>query len=261
MKKLVYFLLSLFCMVAFVLTGCGSKETTAPNTPKELLVYSGAGLKSSMEDIRIAFAKAHPGVSVKVVYAGSGQLLTQLEQSGKGDVFIVGSAPTFKAAETKNLTNQGHSIAHHTPCIVVAKGNPKHIQSLADLTQPGLRLALGDEKANAVGLTATQIFNKNNLSDRIQPNVVMRSATVNELFLAIMNNNADATIATKDGAYKNKDNMELIDIPADQNIDQIITAATLKTTSQAKLADEFLAALQTADAKATWQKYGFTPVQ
>ena len=41
------------------------------------------------------------GAKLEIVYAGSGQLLAQLEQSGKGDVFIVGSKPTYDATIEK----------------------------------------------------------------------------------------------------------------------------------------------------------------
>lgn len=67
------------------------KKEEAKTDGKELLVYSGAGLKNPMEKIKEEFEK-EKGISINLIYAGSGQLLAQLEQSGKGDVFIVGSA-------------------------------------------------------------------------------------------------------------------------------------------------------------------------
>lgn len=124
---------------------------------KELLVYSGAGLKNSMEKIKTEFEK-EKGISINLIYAGSGQLLAQLEQSGKGDVFIVGSKPTYDAAVEKSLANDGVPVAHHTPVIVTAKGNPLGITGLNDLTKEGLRLALGEAESNAIGKTSVKMF-------------------------------------------------------------------------------------------------------
>ena len=47
------------------------------------MVYAGAGLKKPMEKIKDEF-ETKTGAKLEIVYAGSGQLLAQLEQSGKG---------------------------------------------------------------------------------------------------------------------------------------------------------------------------------
>lgn len=260
MKK-IHVILSIFlaCFM-FVVVGCGSveKKNTA-SSPQELIVYAGAGLKLPMEDFKKDFESKHKGVTLTMIYAGSGQLLAQLEQSGKGDVFIVGSKATYDAAMNKSLTSEGFPVAHHTPVIVVEKGNPKGIHTLQDLTQPGIRVALGEPKSNAIGLTAQKIFEKNQLL-AINNNVVVQTATVNELFMAIGNKTADAVIATRDGAIKQKGKMDIIEIPSDQNIDQIITIGSVKTTTDSQLSKEFIDLIKAKESKSIWSTYGFSPV-
>ncbi|MDO5714235.1 MAG: molybdate ABC transporter substrate-binding protein [Tissierellia bacterium] len=278
-RKLLLVLLILGVLVTMI--GCGPKdngtnnnqnvenkevnETNKSNEAKEpvedveLLVYSGAGLKKSMEEIKDHFEKDHPGVSIQLIYAGSGQLLAQLEQSGKGDVFIVGSKPTFDDAAAKDLTMEGFPVAHHTPCIVTAKDNPHNIETLEDLEKDGIKVALGDPEANAIGKTAVKIFEKNNI-DGVEKNVVVKTGTVNDLFMAIESGNADVAIVTKDGAFNNQDTLHIIDIPEEQNVDQIITASTLKSTEQEELANDFVSFLQSEEAKIYWENHGFKPV-
>ena len=120
-------------------TGVKEKETKAAELTddsvkeKEVLqVYSGAGLKKPMDEIAQLFEEQE-NVMIEFNYAGSGQLLTQLETTGKGDVYIVGSVPNYEAAKSKDLVLDYITVAHHTPAIVTLKGNPKEIKTLEDL--------------------------------------------------------------------------------------------------------------------------------
>lgn len=124
--------------LALGLAACGGDATTASSdspqvtssptlasTPVEqvdLMVYSGAGLKKPMEQVKVEFEAANPGVSVVYTYAGSAQLLAQIESSGKGDVFVPGSQDSYDVANQKGLAGPAELIAHHTPAIGVAKG-------------------------------------------------------------------------------------------------------------------------------------------
>lgn len=237
-----------------------SNDKSSPTQEVELLVYAGAGLKKSMEEIKTKFEEENRNVKINYIYAGSGQLLAQLEQSGKGDVFIVGSKATFEDAAKKDLTTEGFAVAHHTPCIVTAKDNPKKIEGLEDLTREGIRVALGDPEANAIGKTALKIFEKNKI-EGVEENVVVKTGTVNDLYMAIESGNADVAIVTKDGAFNNQEKVSIIEIPEDQNVDQIITATTLKTTSHEDIAKKFVDFLQSEEAKTYWENHGFKPVK
>jgi len=174
LKKLTVFLL--ITILIFSLTGCGSTQeqkdqpndtSQAENTGKEeqsLLVYSGAGLKKPMEEIKKVFESKY-GVKIEYTYGGAAQLLSQIELSKKGDVLITGSMDSYKVAENKQLVYPFKEVALHIPVIGVPKGNPAGIKSLEDLAKPGVKVILGDEKANAVGAAAQRIIQKSGLED------------------------------------------------------------------------------------------------
>lgn len=229
--------------------------TQAPVEKTELLVYAGAGLKSAMEEIKSEFEKTH-AVTVTYVYAGSAQLLSQIETSGKGDVFIVGSQSAYNTANEKGFAEESQLVAHHTPVIAVPKGNPANITSLQDFTRDGVRVVLGDPESNAIGETAKKIFEKNKI-EGVDKNVVNLTATVNEIIVALKAGNADAAIITKDGAVGNETDIELIEIPEDQNIDQIIPVCVLKSTTNHDLAQEFVDFVASDAGKAIFAKHGF----
>lgn len=274
-KKRFLSIFLVIALLALTIAGCSSETKNEPkneesqtseqsqNEDKQddkkeeavsMIVYSGAGLKRAMEDIKVAFEEKE-NVKIEFVYAGAGQLLSQIETSGKGDVFVTGSENSYNVAKDKGFANEGKLIAHHTPTIAVQKGNPKGIKNLNDLAQSGLKIALGDAKANAVGKTAEQIMKKNSL-ESIKQNVVTEAATVNEIVTAVATGQVDAAIVTED-AIRFNDKVEMVDIPKDQNIDQIIPACTLKSSEHQELAQKLVDFIASEEGKAIFEKQGY----
>lgn len=224
---------------------------------ESLFVYSGAGLKKPMEEIATVF-KTKNNVEIEFNYAGSGQLLAQLETTQKGDLFLVGSEDSYNVAKQKGLVNDAYDIAHHTPAIVVLKSNPKNIQTLEDLSKDGIKVILGEAKANAIGKTAQLILQKNDLK-KINDNVVSTANTVNEMVVQLTLGNADAMIATIDSVYNNP-KVEIIEIDPAQNIDQIVTGGVISTTAHPELSKAFMDFVSSKEGKEIFARYGFKPV-
>ena len=231
--------------------------TTALAADESLFIYAGAGLKKPMEEIATIF-KDNNDVEIEFNFAGSGQLLAQLETTRKGDVFIVGSDAAYHAANQKELVGDAYQISHHTPAIVVLKGNKKNIQNLEDLAKPGIKVILGDAKANAIGKTAQAILAKNGL-EKINDNVVSTANTINEMVIQMTLGNADAMIATKDAVFNNE-KVTVIDIDPAQNIDQIVTGAVVTTSKNPELSKSFMEFAASEAGKEIFSRYGFAPV-
>jgi molybdate transport system substrate-binding protein len=233
-------------------------ETPGSEAPVELLVYAGAGLKSAMDAIKTAYEADH-NVTIEYVYAGSTQLISQIELSGKGDVFIVGSENAYQAAKEDGFASDTYyQVAHHTPCIAVQAGNPKGITSLEDLAKEGITVILGDPKANAIGQTAQKLIEKTGLAG-INDNCVSQAATVNEIVTQIASGQADAGIVTFDNVHSNAD-IEIIEIPAEQNIDQIIPVCTLTLSEHPDAAQSFVDFIASDAGKQIFKDSGFEPV-
>ena len=239
----------------------GSDEEVVADVPEEdvvLLVYSGAGLKKPMNEIAEVFEE-ESGIKIEYVFAGSSQLLSQIELTEKGDVFIVGSVKAYEASEEKDLTYPSKEVAYHNPIIGVPKGNPANIESLEDMAKPGVKVILGDEEANAIGQTSQKLIEKTGLTG-INDNVVAKTATVNELIVHLKSKDADAAIVTEDAAYGN-DDIEVLEIPEDINIHQIIPIGALKSSENIDEANKFVDFVSSDKGKAIFEKHGFPPVE
>lgn len=237
-----------------------SEQQTAGEVSKDitLLVYSGAGLKKPMTEIAQVFEE-ETGIKIEYVFAGSTQLLGQIELTNKGDAFIVGSKKAYEVAKEKGFAEEGKEVAYHNPIIGVQKGNPLGIKDLEDLAKPGVKVVLGDEKANAIGETSQKLIEKTGLAG-INDNVVSKTATVNELIVHLSSKDADAAIVTEDAAFGNED-IELIPIPEDVNIIQIIPVGILKATEHFDETEKFVEFVSSEKGKEIFGKYGFPPVK
>ncbi len=260
--------LMLTIVVSFGFMSCSSPEKTEgtkneattkneEQAQKSLVVYSGAGLKKPMEELAKTFEKEN-NVKIEYIFAGSTQLISQLEMSGKGDVFIVGSKVAYESSKEKKLVGESKEVAYHTPTIIVKKGNPKNIKSLKDLQKEGVKVILGDEKSNAIGQTTVKIIEKNKLTG-IANNVVAKMATVSEMITHITEGKGDAAIATLDSVFKN-DKVDIIEIPKEKNIDQILPIAPVTASKEKDLANKFVDFISSDAGKAVFEKYGFKPV-
>jgi len=235
-----------------------SEQAPSVAAPTPLLVYAGAGLKKPMEEIKATYEKNH-AVDIQYVYAGSGQLISQIQLSGKGDVFIIGSEEVYKVAQDKGFANKPSLVAHHTPCIAVSSDNPKHITGLEDLAKSGVTVILGDPKANAIGLSAQEIIKKNDLQG-IVANTVSQATTVNEIVTQLAMGQADAAIVTKDSIIGNP-KIKAVRIPEEQNVDQLIPVGTLTMSKYPSEAQAFMDFICSEEGKAIFEKYGFDAVR
>ncbi len=245
-----------FLLLNIATAGCQQQDGDQKNK-QALLVYAGAGLKKPMEAIKKEFEAAED-VSIDYIYAGSMQLLSQLQTSGKGDVFITGSTIAYSSAKAKGLVNEYRPVAYHTPAIGVPAGNPAKIAHLDDLQNNGVRLIVGDAKANAIGKATREIIKRNDLA-AIERNIIAQTSTVNEIVLALSSGQADAGIVTRDAIYNNE-HIDIIEIEKERNSNMIIPVCTVKTSRHPDLAEQFVAFVASPRGKELFNRNGFEPV-
>src|SRR5258708_31643019 len=83
--------------------------------------------------------------------------VAQLRAGRPADVLVTADLQSMN--EARKLTGDGRTIAHNSMAIAVAPGNPKHIQGVADLADPRLRVELGGPESPS-GRDAQQAFTK-----------------------------------------------------------------------------------------------------
>jgi molybdate transport system substrate-binding protein len=222
---------------AAALAGCGPKSAA---TPGELMLFCGAGLKPPVDEIVSAF-QAAAGVTVVVDYAGSDVLLSKVKAAARGDVFMPGDAYYLERAAAQNLVLTHTTLCYFVPTMLVAKGNPKSIRTLADLLTPGVKLGLGDPEACAVGKQARLLFEKNGIAwEKVQAACTFQSKTVTELGLQIQVGALDAVIVWDATAHYYARHGDEVPIPLEKNVVSEVAAGVLASSARRELAERFL---------------------
>jgi molybdate transport system substrate-binding protein len=136
-----------------VLTGCGDGSGTVGSPSSSagsssavtgtVTVFAAASLTESFGKIGKDFEAANPGAKVAFNFAGSSALATQINQGAPADVFA-SAAPANMKTVTDAANGEGTptTFVRNQLVIAVPKGNPKGIAGLADLTKPGVKVAL-----------------------------------------------------------------------------------------------------------------------
>jgi molybdate transport system substrate-binding protein len=140
--------LAIVLAVAAGVTACASGGSATPGVARpasaplsgSITVFAAASLTGSFTKIASEFEARHPGTRVKLNFAGSSDLVTQISAGAPADVFA--------SADTRNMaTLTAASLVDGTPVyfatnvleIAVPPGNPAKISSLADLAKPGVK--------------------------------------------------------------------------------------------------------------------------
>jgi molybdate transport system substrate-binding protein len=152
---------------------CGS----APS-PASLTIFCGSASKPAMTELAQAF-ELETGIDTELIFGGSGNLLSQMELSGKGDIYAPGSPDYVIIGERRGQLIEGsdRDVAYLVPAIVTPAGNPAGIRSLEDLAKPGIRVGIGNPETVCLGLYSVELLERAGLLDAVLPNVVTFGAS------------------------------------------------------------------------------------
>ncbi|NUT36382.1 MAG: molybdate ABC transporter substrate-binding protein [Hamadaea sp.] len=125
-------------------TGSGTPPAAAGTAPTgTVTVFAAASLTESFTRIAEDFEAANPGVKVTFNFAGSSALAAQINQGAPADVFASASPATMKTVtDAGNGDGGAATFVKNQIVIAVPKGNPHGVATLADLSKPGVKVAI-----------------------------------------------------------------------------------------------------------------------
>ncbi|MET7707599.1 molybdate ABC transporter substrate-binding protein [Micromonospora sp. NPDC005413] len=134
---------------ALAVAGCGGGDDRASGGAADgrvtgtVTVFAAASLTESFTRIGKAFEAANPGSTVTLNFAGSSALANQINQGAPADVFASAAPANMTTViEAGNADGTPSTFARNQLVIALPRGNPKGVTGLADLTRPGVKVAL-----------------------------------------------------------------------------------------------------------------------
>lgn len=220
--------------------GGGSSSTSAGGQlTGTVTVFAAASLKKTFTQIGAEFEKAHPGVTVTFNFAGSSDLVAQLQQGAPADVFASADTTNMAKATGDSLTADAPvSFASNTLEIAVPPGNPAGIASLADLAKPGVKVVLC-APAVPCGAAAAKV----EAAAKIDIKPVSEEQSVTDVLGKVTAGEADAGLVYVTDVKGADDKVEGIEFAESAAAVNRYPIVTLKASRNAALAEAFLEAV------------------
>lgn len=249
------FIWGFVAIIAFFI--CFRAEAMAKD--RSLTVFCGSANKPAMEDIAARFEQ-ETKIEVNMIFGGSGTLLSQIELSRKGDIYLPGSPDYIIIAKRKKLVIKGSDrvVAYLVPAIITPAGNPAGVGSLTDLARPGLRVGIGNPETVCLGLYGIEILEKNNLLKPVLKNVVTFGASCSRTANLAAMKHVDAILGWRVFHYWNPDRMDFVPIaPAQIPRISYIPISIPVYTKDKELSRKFIDYVLSETGRAVYQKYGY----
>ena len=215
----------------------------------QLTVFAAASLSGAFKAMAKPFAAAHEGYSVTFSFAGSQQLVAQLQQGAKADAVATADRPTMDRVPQQRRRT-AVVFARNKLVIAVRAGNPDSIHGLADLGRPGLRVVLAAPAVPA-GAYARDALRRAGVD--VKP--VSLEDSVEGVVTKVGLGEADAGLVYATDATATR-HVDAVAIPAAQNVRAQYLAAGLSSGGQ-----QFVSFLLSSRAQALLRRFGFQPPQ
>jgi len=240
----------------------------APQQSETITVSAAISLKDALDELAPIFqVQQHRknggnGTAVAYNYGGSGTLARQIEQGAPVDVFFSAAEKQMDELAAQNLivadTRQdlvGNAL------VLIAPAQSTALHSFKDLTSSAVKsIALGETSTVPAGMYARQTLEHLGLFTALEKKVVY-AKDVRAVLTYVETGNADAGLVYQTDANTSKKIRVVATAPADSHDPILYPAAVLRDSRNKPAARAFVEFLQGPDARAVFQKYGFTPAE
>jgi len=200
------------------------------------MVFAAVSLKPAFTLLAGKFQADNPGTTVDFDFASSSDLATSLTSGSAADIFASSDSAQMDTVAKAGLTETDPvNFASNTLVIVAAPGDPKQIHSFADLTKPGLNVAVCRQPVPCAA--ATQRIEDNT---GIQLNPVSEEPTVSDVLAKVTSGQADAGLVYVTDARAAGNKVSTVKFAESAEAAIVYPIAVLKHAAQPALAQKFI---------------------
>lgn len=169
---------------------------------QEVQILAASVMTEALTEMKQLFEKSHPGVITKPSFASSSMLRLQVESGAIPDIFESADYANIKPLmDSGAITGKVYPIAHNRLAIIIPKGNPGKIHSVADLANNKLYLVACSPEV-PIGNYTVQALDKlqnsrqfgSDFKKRVQANFRSLEPNVKGIVTKVITGDADAGI-------------------------------------------------------------------
>jgi molybdate transport system substrate-binding protein len=249
--------------VALVVAGLGLVGATgtaqaqkAKKATGTITVSAAASLTEAFTQMGTDFQQRNPDTTVTFNFGSSGTLAQQIQGGAPADAFASADGTNMQKVVTGGqVTAEPTVFASNLLTVVVKPGNPKHVESLADLANLDVVSLCGETVP--CGKYADQILT--GASVTIDPSKITRGADVKATLAAVTTGDADAAIVYVTDATSTGSSVDSVPIPTWQNVYAIYPIAPVAASTNQDLANAWIKYTISPAGQRTLKSFGFLP--
>jgi molybdate transport system substrate-binding protein len=235
-----------------LVAGCGEASSGSEGESTQITVFAAASLTDAFTRLGETYTVVHPGTTVRFSFAGSQDLVAQLQQGAPADVLA--TADTKTMAMVGDAVDTSATFAGNKLVIVVAPGDPEGIESLNDLARKDLKVVLAAPEVPA-GKYAQEVLDRAGVT--VHP--VSLEVSVKGVVTKVSLGEADAGIVYVTDVSAAGGAVDGVAIPDADNVVATYPIAVVTASAQAEAAQAFVDLVLSEDGQAVLKDYGFLP--
>jgi len=219
-----------------------------------ITVSAASSLTDAFKALARDFRQANPKVRVTFNFGSSSALVSQVQAGAPADVFAAAdTASVDKLARTGHVNRTRRVFAKNSLMIAVKPANPMGIRSLKDMTRA--RVVALCAKAVPCGLYAATALQR--AAVVLPESSVTRSVDARATIGAVVNGDADAAIVYSTDVKAAGGSVASIVISRDQNVTASYAIASIRRSTNAKVAQAFIDYVMSPAGRSTLVRFGF----
>jgi molybdate transport system substrate-binding protein len=221
-------------LISFGIAACG--DSGKEGNDGKLTVFAAASLTEAFTELGRQYEAQNEGIDVEFSFAASSELAAQIDQGAPADLFASADQPNMDKVVDSGLTVGSPAIfAGNVLEIAVPKGNPGNVQSLSDLENDGLVVAVCDFQVPC-GNAAREVLRKAGFEasvDSYEPDVksVLTKVELDEV---------DAGLVYHSDVLASGDRIESIPIPGKYQVTNRYPIVAIRDSGNPEGAEGFI---------------------
>lgn len=212
---------------------------------QELVVFAAASLREVFQKLAEDFENRHPGVEVRLNFAGSQELRVQIEHGAKADIFAPADGKSMRALQDKRLVSEAWLFARNGLVVIVPAANPAKLATFVDLARAG-SIVVGGPEVPVGAYTERMLLNAEKpygakFHEAVVAHIRSRELNVRQVLTKVSLGEADAGIVYRTDALSARDKVTAIEIPDAVNVIADYPIAVPLAAAHPDLAREWLA--------------------
>ncbi|MDQ4093323.1 MAG: molybdate ABC transporter substrate-binding protein [Actinomycetota bacterium] len=255
MKRLVMVALA----AGLALAGCGAGDTaqTGPGAQdrEQVTVLAAASLTDVFSRLEPAFEAANPRADLRLNFGASSDLATQIINGAPADVFASANDKQMQVvADAGKVAGKAKPFTTNVLTIVVPPGNPKGIQSFADLARPDVT-----ELVCAPQVPCGAATNQIEQATNIELSPASEEPDVRSVLAKVQAKEADAGLVYITDARSAAGKVEQINFPEAKDAVNVYPIAAVAGAPHPQLAEAFVAFILGPAGQRELTAAGFSP--